>query len=70
MGKKQKKSVELSDKKISFNIEKRFFKAIRYYPTSMNLDAMEFDEDGKKVGVVSLAFAHIPKEVKKMIKPN
>lgn len=70
MGKKQKKSVELSDKKISFNIEKRFFKAIRYYPTAMNLDTMEFDEDGKKVGVVNLAFAHIPKEVKKMIKPN
>ena len=70
MGKKQKKSVELSDKKISFHIEKRFFKAIRYYPTAMNLDAMEFDEDGKKVGVINLAFAHIPKDIKKMIKPN
>ena len=70
MGKKKKKSIELSDQKIKFNIEKRFFKAIRYYPTAMNLDAMEFDEDGEKVGVINLAFAHIPKEVKKLVKPK
>lgn len=67
---KKKKSIELSDKKIKFNIEKRFFKAIRYYPTAMTLDVMEFDENNSKVGAINLAFAHIPKEVKKMIKPN
>ena len=46
---KKKKSIELSDKKITFNIEKRYFKAIRYYPTSMHLDVMEFDENKNKV---------------------
>ena len=70
MGKKQKKSIELTDKKIKFNIEKRFFKVIRYYPTAMNLDVMEFDENGEKVGLINLAFAHIPKDVKKQVKPN
>ena len=67
---KKKKSLELSDKKIKFTIDKRTFKAIRYYPTAMTLDVMEFSEDGEKVGVKNLAFAHIPKEIKKMIKPN
>lgn len=69
MGKKKKKSVELSDKKIKFNIEKRFFKVIRYYPTAMTLDVMEFNENGEKVGVIELAFAHLPKDIKKLVKP-
>ena len=67
---KKKKSVELSDKKISFTVNKRSFKAIRYYPTAMTLDVMEFDINGDKLGLANLAFAHIPKEVKKLIKPN
>lgn len=69
MAKKKKKSVELSEKKIKFNIEKRFFKVIRYYPTAMTVDVMEFDDKGLKVGAINLAFAHIPKEIKKLIKP-
>ena len=67
---KKKKSVELSDKKIIFTIDKRSFKAIRYYPTAMTLDVMEFDENGEKLGMQNLAFAHIPKEIKKLVKPN
>lgn len=67
---KKKKSIELSEKKISFNIERRFFKVIRYYPTSMNLDVIEYDENKQKLGATTIAFAHIPKEIKKMIKPN
>ncbi|WP_455757446.1 hypothetical protein [Sulfurimonas sp.] len=67
---KKKKSVELSDKKITFSIDKRSFKAIRYYPTAMTLDVMAYDENGEKIGMQNLAFAHIPREVKKMVKPN
>ncbi|MFT7005461.1 MAG: hypothetical protein ACJAWW_002836 [Sulfurimonas sp.] len=70
MGKKQKKSVELSDKKINFMIQKTSYKAIRYYPTAMSLDVMVTDEDGTKLGMQNIAFAHIPKEIKKIIKPN
>lgn len=70
MGKKKKKSIELSEKKITFNVEKRFFKAIRYYPTAMSLDVMEFSEDGEKLGISNIPFAHIPKEIKKLVKPN
>ena len=70
MAKKKKKSIELSDKKISFMVEKRSYKAIRYYPTAMSLDVMEFDEDNKKMGMQNIPFAHVPKEIKKIIKPN
>ncbi|MEA3371109.1 MAG: hypothetical protein U9Q40_07200 [Campylobacterota bacterium] len=70
MGKKRKKSIELSDKNINFMIERTSYKAIRYYPTAMTLDVMIIDENGKKQGMQNLAFAHIPKEVKKIIKPN
>ena len=67
---KKKKSVELSDKKIKFNVDKKSYTAIRYYPTAMTLDVMAFDENGQKIGMQNLAFAHIPKEIKKLVKPN
>ena len=70
MGKKKKKSIELSDKKINFVIEKVSYKVIRYYPTAMTIDAMVVDADGNKLGMQSIPFAHIPKEFKKLIKPN
>ncbi len=70
MGKKKKKSVELSDKKINFMIEKISYKVLRYFPTAMTIDVMVTDENGEKQGMQNLAFAHIPKEIKKLIKPN
>ena len=66
---KKKKSVELSDKKISFEIEKISYKVIRFFPSQMTLDVMVF-EDGEKKGMQNLPFAHLPKEAKKQIKAN
>ena len=70
MAKKKKKSVELSEKKICFIIEKTSYKAIRYYPTAMTIDVMVTDEDGNKLGMQNIPYAHIPREIKKLIKPN
>ena len=70
MAKKKKKSIELSAKKISFYMEKTLYKVIRYYPTSMTLDVMVFDEKNVKLGMQNIPFAHITKEAKKLIKPN
>lgn len=67
--KQNKKSVELSDKKITFEIEKLSYKIIRFFPTKMTLDVMVF-EDGKKIGMQSLPFAHCPKDIKQLIKAN
>jgi hypothetical protein len=66
---KKKKSVELSDQNITFSIENLDYKVIRFYPSRMTLDVMVF-EDGKKHGVKDIPFSHIPKEIKKIIKPN
>ncbi|MDO9267182.1 MAG: hypothetical protein Q7U00_08895 [Sulfurimonas sp.] len=66
---KEKKSIELSDKKISFNLERVLYNVIRFYPSKMTVDVMVF-EDGIKDGVKTIPFAHLPKEIKKIIKPN
>jgi hypothetical protein len=66
---KEKKSIELSDKKISFNLERVSYNVIRFFPTKMTVDVMVF-EDGLKEGVKTIPFAHLPKEIKKIIKPN
>lgn len=70
MAKKKKKSIELSDKKIKFTIEKISYKVIRYYPTAMSLDVMVTDENGEKLGMQNIPFAHVPKDIKKLVKPN
>jgi len=67
--KEKKKTIELSDKKITFDIEKVSYKVIRFYPTKMTLDVMVF-ENGEKLGMQNLPFAHLPKEMKKIIKAN
>lgn len=67
---KKKKSIELSSKKIAFTLEKVTYKVIRYYPTAMTLDVMVTDANGVKSGMKNIAFAHIPKEIKKLVKPN
>ncbi len=66
----KKKSVELSEKNIAFKIDKISYKVIRFYPSAMSLDVMVHDENGVKVGVQNIPFAHITKDVKKLIKPN
>ncbi|MFA5235162.1 MAG: hypothetical protein WC390_12255 [Sulfurimonas sp.] len=66
---KDKKSIELSDKKISFTLERVLYNVIRFFPTKMTVDVMVF-EDGVKEGVKTIPFAHLPKEIKKIIKPN
>lgn len=66
---KKKKSVELSDKNITFNIENISYRVIRFLPTLMMVDVMVV-ENGVKAGMQSIPFAHIPRETKKIIKAN
>jgi len=66
---KKKKSIELSDKKIHFMLERTSYQVVRYYPTPMTLDVIVTDENGEKL-LQNMPFAHIPKEIKKIIKPN
>jgi len=70
MAKKKKKSIELSDKKLSFTREGTSYKIIRFYPSMMSLDVMVTQEDGTKLGMQNIPYAHATKEIKKLIKPN
>jgi len=67
--KEKKKTVELTNQKITFEIEKLSYKVIRFYPTRMTLDVNVF-ENGEKQGMQNIPFAHLPKEAKKLIKAN
>lgn len=66
---KSKKSVELSEKGITFEIKKISYRVIRFYPSQMVVDVMVVD-NGVKLGMQTFPYAHMPKEIKKIIKPN
>ena len=66
---KAKKTVELKDKNITFEIEKISYKVIRFYPTRMTLDVIVY-ENGERQGMQNIPFAHLPKNAKKIIKAN
>ncbi|MEJ2373746.1 MAG: hypothetical protein P8Y22_06145 [Sulfurimonas sp.] len=69
MAKKKQKSVELKDKNITFSLENRDFEVIRFYPSKMTLDVMIF-EDKIKQGMQEFPFAHLPRNIKKLVNPN
>ena len=66
---KKKKSIELSKDNISFQEKDTLYKLLRFYPDKMTIDTMVY-ENGQKQGMRNLPFAHLPKELKKIIKPN
>ncbi len=66
---KKKKSVDLSQEELYFEIEQERFKALRFYPSNMTVDVMCFVE-GKKSTQRNLPFSHLPKRVKQLIKPK
>ena len=65
---KKKKSIDLSDQKIEFEVEKRVYKVLRYDGQTQNIEVLAF-EDSKKLGIQKIPFAHIPRSIKQKIKP-
>jgi hypothetical protein len=66
---KKKKSIDLSSQKLEFTEQEAHYKLLRFYPDKMTVDTM-LSEAGVKKGMRNLPFAHLPKELKKLIKPN
>jgi len=70
MAKNKKKVINLSDQNITFNEKERHFKLISFNPNTMEVE-VSVSEDAEKVKkVMKLPFAHLPKELKKIVKPN
>lgn len=66
---KVKKSIDLLEKNISFMLERNLYRVLRFYPLKMTVDVMVC-ENGMQTGIKTLPFAHLPREIKKTIKPN
>jgi len=65
---KKKTNIDLRAKNITFEIKNESFKAIRFYHAKMTIDVISLDNE--KEGIKNIPFAHIPKEIKKIIKPQ
>lgn len=64
---KKKKSVDYSSQDIIFTLDQQLEKLMRYMP---DIQAVELKcmEPGSK-GTHEVAFAHLPKEIKQLVKP-
>jgi len=70
MAKNKKKVINLSDQNITYNEKERHFKLISFNPNTMEVEVSVSEEAEKLKKVMKLPFAHLPKELKKLIKPN
>ena len=66
---KKKKSIDLREKNLEFSENGIRYKLIRFKTENMTLDVIRY-ENGTKLDEYNIPFAHIPKSMKKMIKPN
>ena len=66
---KKKKSIDLSACELFFELDNETYKAVRFYPSNMTVDAVKV-VDGKKSKERNFAFAHLPKKTKQQIKPK
>lgn len=65
---KKKETIDLQNQNIEFKIQNIPYKALRFHPSNMNVDILCLDKT--QSGLSSIAFAQLPKEIKKIIKPN
>ncbi|MDX1294617.1 MAG: hypothetical protein R3302_00015 [Sulfurimonadaceae bacterium] len=69
MAKKRKAIVDLRNKEITFPIDERKAKVITYNPNTMTLVVDLFTNGTKTGSDRDFPFAHLPKSVKRLLKP-
>ena len=65
----KKQNIDFTEQNISFKEKNVVYKIVRLNPTYMTVD-VTLEENGIKKGSEKLPFAHLPKEIKKLLKPN
>lgn len=65
---KKKKVINLSDQKISYNEDEQEIKIIAFNPNTMEVE-VSITVEGEKKRIMKLPFAHLPKEIKKIVRP-
>ncbi|CAA6798452.1 MAG: Unknown protein [uncultured Sulfurovum sp.] len=66
MGKK-KQSLDFSDQDIIFKMKEQKIKVLSLNQNSMDVEIIIFEGEKKKVS--KMAFAHLPKDIKKLLRP-
>ena len=66
---KKKKIIDLKSKNLSFCENGIEYRLLRFKAENMTLDVIRY-EDGQKLDEFNIPFAHIPKALKKIIKPK
>jgi hypothetical protein len=64
---KKKKTIDLSDKNIIFQTKEQTVKVLSLNLNSMDVEIIVIEDEKKKVR--KMAFAHLPKEIKKVVRP-
>lgn len=64
----KKENIDLRAKNITFSIQNEEYKAVRFYHSKMTIDVISLSNENE--GIKNIPFAHVPKEIKKIIKPN
>ncbi|WP_457748955.1 hypothetical protein [Sulfurimonas sp.] len=66
---KKKKIYDLSAQNIEYTQDNVKYKVLRFNSSYMTVDVIKFEDENKQ-NIVDMPFAHLPKAIKKMIKPN
>ncbi|ADN08287.1 hypothetical protein [Sulfurimonas autotrophica] len=66
---KKKKICDLSKENIEYIQDNINYKILRFNPEYMTVHVIKF-EGNEKQEIVDMPFAHLPKAIKKIIKPN
>ena len=64
----KKENIDLRARNITFSIQNVEYKALRFNHSKMTIDVISLNKENE--GIKNIPFAHLPKEIKKIIKPN
>ncbi len=65
---KRKRSIELVDKNIHYDVEEGIVKVVRFDPNTMTVDVNVHVKD-QKVRAERIRFAQLPKNIKILVRP-
>lgn len=65
---KKKHSLDLSSRDITYESDEGSIKVLRFNPNAMTVD-ITICEAGQKVRLRTIPFAHLPKPIKRLVRP-